>query len=151
MLVRPWAICPLAQLADAAKARSVTGTRLSTRNRIALTLLGLALALRVLVPAGWMPAAEGRGFAITMCSGSGMEPAWVDAEGKVHKQAPAQGGDSHCAFAGIGAPMLGSDLPPPVIPAAHAEAAPVVSQALASIGQGLAAPPPPATGPPATV
>lgn len=129
----------------------MTGTRLSIRNRIALTLLGLALALRVLVPAGWMPSAEGRGFAITMCSGSGMETAWVDADGKVHKQAPAQGGDQHCAFAGLGAPMLGSDIPVPAMPTARANAAPGVTQSLASIGQGLAAPPPPATGPPATV
>lgn len=129
----------------------MSNTRATLRTRIALTLLGLALALRVLVPAGWMPANEGRGFAITLCSGSAMHTAWVDAEGKVHKQAPAQGGDQHCAFAGLGTPMLGSDFPAPVLQPARADAAPAVSEALASIGQGLAAPPPPATGPPITV
>ena len=120
------------------------------RNRIALTLLGLVLAMRVLVPAGWMPSEKG-GFAITVCTGSAMESAWVDSEGKVHKQAPAQGGDSQCAFAGLGAPMLGSDIPAPAMLAARADVAPAPSLALASIGQGLAAPPPPATGPPITV
>jgi len=128
----------------------VNRDRLSTRNRIALVLLGLALVLRVLVPTGWMPSERG-GFAITICSGSGMESAWVDADGKLHKEAPAQGGDQHCAFAGLGAPVVGSCLPPAIVPAKPAVAAPAVSQTLAAIGQGLAAPPPPATGPPVTV
>jgi len=128
----------------------VTATR-TIRDRIALALLGLVLAVRVLVPAGWMPAQQGPGFAIAMCSGSGAEAVWVDTEGKVHKQAPAAMGDQHCAFAGLGAPMLGSDLPPAILPAVRAGAAPALQPALAAIGHGLAAPPPPATGPPATV
>ncbi|MCW3847482.1 hypothetical protein OF829_09525 [Sphingomonas sp. LB-2] len=120
------------------------------RTRVALALLGLVLALRLLVPAGWMPSGKG-GFTVTICTGSAMEAAWVDTEGKVHKQAPAQGGDQHCAFAGLGAPMLGGGLPPAIAPLLPADAAPATTRALASIGQGLAAPPPPATGPPATV
>lgn len=123
--------------------------RASLSNRITLVLLGLVLAMRVLVPAGWMPAE--RGFAITICSGGTMERAWVDSEGKLHKEAPAQSGDQHCAFAGLGAPMLGSDLPAPMMPVARADAAPAGALKLTAIGQGLAAPPPPATGPPATV
>ncbi len=123
--------------------------RASIRDQIALALLGLALAVRALVPAGWMPSVTG-GFAISICSGSTVEAAWVDAEGKVHKQAPAAGGDRHCAFAGLGAPMLGGELAPPAVPASADTPPPASRFALASIGQGLAAPPPPATGPPAT-
>lgn len=99
-----------------------------------------------------MPA-QGQGMAITLCSGSGAETAWVDAEGKIHKQDPAQGSmaDHPCAFSGTGAPMLGDDMsaPPLAILAPRDEIA-SVAQAPAAIGQGLAAPPPPATGPPAT-
>lgn len=117
-----------------------------------MVLLALALAVRVLVPAGWMPA-QGQGMAITLCSGSGAETAWVDAEGKIHKQNPAQGSmaDHPCAFSGTGAPMLGGDVsaPPLAILAPRDEIA-SLAQAPAAIGQGLAAPPPPATGPPAT-
>lgn len=117
-----------------------------------MALLALALAMRVLVPAGWMPAA-GQGLAITLCSGEGAVTAWVDADGKIHKHDPAQGSmaDHPCAFAGMGAPMLGGDLPAPpaMLPAPRDEIA-RIAQAPAAIGQGLAAPPPPATGPPAT-
>ena len=117
-----------------------------------MALLALALALRVLVPAGWMPA-EGQGLAITLCSGSGAQTAWVDADGKIHKHGPAQGSmaDHPCAFAGMGAPMLGGDVPaPPLAILAPRDAIVSLAQAPAAIGQGLAAPPPPATGPPAT-
>lgn len=118
-----------------------------------MALLALALALRVLVPAGWMPA-EGQGVAITLCSGEGAVPAWVDAQGKIHKHDPAQGSmaDHPCAFAGMGAPMLGGEVPAPplALPVPRDEIA-GLAIAPAAIGQGLAAPPPPATGPPATV
>ena len=129
----------------------MTGRRATLRDRIALTLLGLALVLRVLVPAGWMPSAGPGGLAVTICTGGTMEAAWVDTEGKLHKQPPGQGSDPHCAFAGLGAPILGGDLPPVVTLALGTDQAPLATRALAAIGQGLAAPPPPATGPPATV
>lgn len=128
----------------------MTGNPASIRNRIALGLLALALAVRVLVPAGWMPAATGQGFAITLCSGSGVETGWVDAEGKLHKQAPATVGDQSCAFAGLTTPLTSSDALVLAEPFAHEDRA-AIQPRLASIGQGLAAPPPPATGPPAQI
>jgi hypothetical protein len=127
----------------------VNAAHTPVRNRIALTLLALALAVRVLVPAGWMPAAKG-GFAITVCTGSEMQSGWIDAEGKLHKQAPDQGGGEHCAFAGLGAPMLAGDVPAPLMLPVRGGDAPATQLARIAIGQGLAAPPPPATGPPAT-
>jgi hypothetical protein len=126
---------------------------LHLRDRIAIALLALALVVRVLVPAGWMPA-QGNGLAITLCSGSGAVAAWVDADGKIRKQDPAKGAmpDHPCAFAGLGAPMLGGELSTPALlrPAPRDEVA-ALHLAPAAIGKGLAAPPPPATGPPATV
>jgi len=119
-----------------------------TRAAIASTLLILALFLRVLVPAGWMPAAGGS-YAITLCTGAGMAKAWVDGEGRVHKEERTKGGIDHpCAFAGFGSI---ADLPPLLEPVFHlfAAAIPVLMPVLAvAIGRGLAAPPPPATGPP---
>ena len=114
-----------------------------------LVLIGLALAVRVLVPSGWMPD-QARGFAITLCTGAGAEAAWVDADGNIHKKAPATAPDHPCAFAGMAAPMLGGDAAVAIVAPASVElAAPV--RPLVAIGQGLAAPPPPSTGPPAIV
>ena len=122
------------------------------RDRIALGLLALALLMRVMVPAGWMPAA-GNGMAITLCTGMGPVAAWIDADGKVHKQGPSDSrSDQPCAFSGLGTAF---DLPtvhdvsaaplPAGLPLLAAQAATV------DIGRGLAAPPPPATGPPANL
>lgn len=115
----------------------------------ALPLLLLALALRMLVPAGWMPAADGRG--IELCTGMGVVKAWVDADGRIHRDAPApEKPDQPCTFAGLSAPLLAGAGPVQLaaIPAmaAHLGERPL----LVRVGQGLAAPPPPATGPPAT-
>ena len=123
--------------------------RATLRDTVMLALIGLALAVRVIVPAGWMPD-QARGFAITLCTGSGAETAWIDSAGNIHKRAPATAPDRPCDFAGVAAPMLGGDTPVAVLePTPVQPAAPV--QPLVAIDQGLAAPPPPATGPPATV
>lgn len=121
--------------------------------RVAFGLVALALLLRVMIPAGFMPAA-GQGLAIELCTGMGATPAWVDADGKVHKGRPDKGSaaDHPCAFAGFGALI---DLPAPVAtpapPFRLVVAALVARVAAASVGQGLAAPPPPQTGPPASL
>lgn len=122
------------------------------RSRAAIALIGLAIMMRVLVPAGFMPQV-GQGFAITLCTGFGAMPAWVDADGKVHKgqTAPENPSSEHCVFAGFVAAL---DLPAPGIAAlpllSIAMALPRYS-APAAIGHGLAAPPPPATGPPSNL
>lgn len=113
-----------------------------------------ALALRMAIPVGWMPGfADGRAM-ITLCSSAGMVEAWVDADGKIHKESPAKNGagDQPCAFAGLGAAA-----DPPEI-AAVSPALPFAPQRLhinkpaaVAIGHGLAAPPPPATASPALI
>lgn len=121
------------------------------RDRIALAFVVAALFMRMLVPAGWMPAAE-RGLAITLCTGSGAQQAWIDDQGNLHQgKKPGEGQADHpCVFGGFAALLtlapLGDALVglPPV-----AVALPPLAITAVAIGRGLAAPPPPSTGPPA--
>jgi hypothetical protein len=129
----------------------VTGTRAFLRTPIAITLIALALAVRAMIPAGWMPAASG-GFAVTLCTGGMVSTAWVDGEGRIHKEKPGESNSTeHCAFAGMAQAMLGGDVPVVALPVATAIAEPRSRLSAVSIGRGLAAPPPPSTGPPATL
>nr|WP_047168472.1 hypothetical protein [Sphingomonas sp. Y57] len=118
--------------------------------RIALVLVALALFMRLLVPAGWMPAAD-RGLAITLCTGTGAQQAWVDEQGNIHKGKPGEGQADHpCVFGGFAAVLdlpMGLDLSGGLLPVPAA--LPALAATAVAIGQGLAAPPPPATGPPA--
>ncbi|KRB85591.1 hypothetical protein ASE00_02000 [Sphingomonas sp. Root710] len=118
--------------------------------KAALAFAILALVLRLLIPAGFMPA-TGQGFAITLCTGMGSMQAWVDEHGAVHKGEPVKKEqvEHPCAFAGFGAaldvPSVVGALALPFITMAKLIGA---SAAPATIGRGLAAPPPPSTGPP---
>lgn len=114
----------------------------------------LALGVRMIIPTGWMPIfADGRAT-ITLCTSAGMVEAWVDADGKIHKESPAKksAGDQPCAFAGLSA-----SADAPVLDVAS-HALPFTSQLVnniktnsVAVGLGLAAPPPPATAPPALI
>jgi hypothetical protein len=85
----------------------------------AWALLALSLAMKLLVPAGFMPAFSASGIAIVICSGIG--PAPMAMHGEIDKsmampampaghggdhQAPAKF-DTPCPFAGMSAPALG--------------------------------------------
>lgn len=123
----------------------------SAQHKIALGLLAIGLLMRLLIPAGWMPAA-GNGYAIMLCTGMGAATAWVDEEGNVHKEkpGPAQTSDHPCTFAGSGSAFTGTDLPDPPIPSViSASFSMGMAFEAVAIGRGLAAPPPPPTGPPA--
>lgn len=125
---------------------------------IALALLACALALRLLIPAGWMPVHDAQGFHLTLCSGTGPEPlpAHAAMAGMAHHGTHRhdhqhdQGMPDHpCAFAGLGM-VLAEPVLPAVAPiVATVEPAIVAIPAAVAIGRGLAAPPPPPTGPPA--
>lgn len=119
------------------------------RTRLVAALFALVLLARILVPAGWMPSAQD-GRWISICSGSGEAMVWLDSAGKAH--ADKQGGDQHkdgsCVF---GAASLAYDVPVMATLAAIGPAfavAPVLRPVSVAVGQGLAAPPPPKTGPP---
>ena len=122
----------------------------------ALVLIVMALAVRARVPAGWMPSGE-RSFALTVCTGTETSTVWIDAKGAIHKSEPVQDGGhgdvqhDPCSFAGV---ALALDVPEGLAPAAEKilpEKSFVSLASSVTIGHGLAAPPPPATGPPALI
>jgi hypothetical protein len=111
-----------------------------------LVMLAVTLMIRMLVPQGWMPASGGR--IVTMCSGMGVTTAWVDARGNVHKDIPNKAKSSPCLFSMNSAAVLAHPYAPSadtLVPVAQKTSAVPYS---AFPGLGLAAPPPPATGPP---
>ena len=119
----------------------------------AAALIVLALALRIMVPAGFMPSTE-RSFALTICTGMDTQTIWMDKSGTLHKEDPSKGKSVEhqpCAFAGaaISADFLSS--------VSQIAMAPVALPILGfvkrevSVGAGLAAPPPPAIGPPSFI
>jgi hypothetical protein len=119
-------------------------------NRIALVFVVLALTVRALVPNGWMPDSE-RAFALTVCTGVDTQTIWMDSKGALHKQNPdehKQASHEPCAYAGhadVSTPVADvysdSDLRLLAI-------RDPIEPLRVAIGLGLAAPPPPQTGPP---
>lgn len=133
----------------------MSGVRDSKYNWLFAFVL-LALAMRMVVPAGWMPSMVAGKATITLCTGTGtgMVEAWVDAEGKIHKESPAKksAGDQPCAFAGLNAAVDAPALDFASLPLPFAPQMPQSNAATSvAIGLGLAAPPPPATAPPALI
>lgn len=120
------------------------------KRQFMLVMLVMALAVRILIPAGWMPDAT-QAFAIKICTGVGMQSVWIDKKGALHKSDPAKhknADEQPCAFAGMGmAADLATKYPAAILAQAAKEAI-SATQPAANIGHGLAAPPPPATGPP---
>jgi hypothetical protein len=126
---------------------------------LTLCLAMLALALKVVLPAGVMidPAAARAGqMVVVLCSGDGPVTAMVGPDGALidadpGDAPPSSGHDHPCVFAATPAP------PPPALGAALAAPlgvvmkAPVPSAVVLAPGLGLAAPPPPATAPPALI
>ena len=115
-----------------------------------MALFALVMLVRVLVPAGWMPVADAAGSHLALCDGvMAAKPMVGMAHGKapMHHQGPS---DHPCAFAGPAAAVETPVLQVPLPPAAPRHAA-VTDHLSAAVGHGLAAPPPPPTGPPAFV
>ena len=113
----------------------------------------MALAMRVIIPSGYMPSSE-RGFALTICAGMDTKTVWMDKSGKLHKEDPSKGKSVEhqpCAFAGA---AITADFPATALRIAMAPVAlaiPVFAKREVSVGAGLAAPPPPAIGPPSYI
>jgi hypothetical protein len=124
-------------------------------------LLGCALLLRVLIPAGWMPAAGG-GLRIELCADGGamagfereaqrrFDQAVAGAAGHAGKSERSDDPrkDQPCAFSGLALAWTQPEAFGLLSPAPPPAAAPVPAL-VAAVGRGLAAPPPPSTGPPA--
>ena len=134
--------------------RGLSLFRTNRGGAFALLLVACALLLRIAIPAGWMPAASADGLVrITLCTGQGQMEAWVDGDGRIHDRKPGKSEpktDHPCAFAGLIAPALDTAPIEPPLRFAHADGiAPAFARDAVAIGHGLAAPPPPSTGPPA--
>ncbi|MDX3908261.1 MAG: hypothetical protein QHC67_00365 [Sphingobium sp.] len=97
-----------------------------------------------------MPAAAGSDYTLQLCTGAGAMSVWVDGDGKLHKQQPANDdrADQPCSFAGF----FNLFALPEHLGLSVAIVAPTIEKALlystVAIGNGLAAPLPPPTGPP---
>jgi hypothetical protein len=135
---------------------------LSLHRAFAAWLVAFALAVRLLVPAGYMPMAGKAGLEI--CAGQNADIAAMGSMPGMgsmphHAAMPMHGMDhgkampgDHDHDCGFGAAIGGAaDLPTVILPALLAPVALsriFVPQMIARPGLGLAAPPPPKTGPP---
>ncbi len=136
----------------------LTSTRLRTGPfRLLMVFALIAMAVRAAVPVGFMLSADpDRWIVVTMCSGAGPMQMALNLDTGEHREGDAphpdeQGEAAHhapCVFAAAATPAPPASvaiLAPPI--QIFAEAARVFPESV-SIGRGLAAPPPWATGPP---
>lgn len=134
----------------------IANPRLGLWRHVYLTLATLAIALKILIPPGFMagPPTNNLPFALVLCTGQGaMVVAPGDAlpsHGDQDKAPASNPHDSPCVFAGHG---LGA--PPPslidavVVEFVAYEYRPQAAVADLAPGRGLTGPPLPARGPPA--
>ena len=129
--------------------KGLTDKLLSGRGMFA-ALMALALAVRILIPAGFMPMVQPEGVVVALCNGVDAASVVVDF-GKKPVDRPHEADVSGCSYAaGLGGGLL--------LGAATAFVATVPAVLAVASGQHaaqradarLAAPPPPAIGPPAT-
>jgi hypothetical protein len=122
------------------------------RQRFSLALIVLALAMRVLVPTGFMPTDAPHGLTISLCTGSGAIDVILDVDDKGPVKSSHQAQGEPCTFAaGLGGAILWG------LPLQLAVALPLLvdladETAIADLTpHRLAAPPPPAQGPPPAI
>ena len=147
-----------ARLRYIARVTRLTATaRLLARDAF-LVLATLAIALKIIIPVGFMPGADQRNglpFALVLCTADGAKTV---AAGDVlgSNKGSDKGGkpahDAPCPFAAQGA----NAPPPSLIASGAAQIVAYVEPIAPSVraimpGRGLAAPPPPPTGPPTII
>ena len=110
-----------------------------------LALIAVALFLRALVPAGWMPVANAGPFAIQPCPAADLA---APGSAHHHHNSSHSSHDGECAFSPLHAGFASVDTAPLLAVAAAAATPLLASTATASFPTGPPAPPPPATGPP---
>lgn len=140
--------------------RRVIARRHQSPRWLTMLLLSLTLMARIIVPSGFMvaPAMAGAGPMIVICTGQGMMKMALPQAGipSAEHGAPGHHDDNHddkaadhpCAFAAASASVdLAALLHPAAAIGVTANTAPV-DRLVPRPGLGLAAPPPPKTGPP---
>jgi len=121
-------------------------------------LMALALLARMLVPSGFMPVTSSTGTPVLiMCSGQGpmampmpaeMQAALNAAHHGDHQPTQNQNSDHTCPFAAAAAAAALAQQPHATMPFLVVEGARLAAALFTRPGLGLAAPPPPKTGPP---
>ena len=140
------------------------GLLTSSRYRgLAVVLLLCALAMRVAIPSGFMLMPDAHGATLVICPGQGGMPAPMahdmasmdmpghDMSGHTDKQPKGhedKAGEHACAFSPAGAVADLATTLHPMAPSGAETNAVALFHAYARPGLGLAAPPPPKTGPP---
>jgi hypothetical protein len=125
---------------------------------VAGLLVVLALALQALVPNGYMVgAAKAGGIEITLCTAQGSVAAIMTPDGQIIAKKDAQHGPSDdeqsdlpsCVFVGHNSVAhVALELPRVPPPTFATQERPQALRKTVAPGHGLAAPPPPKTGPP---
>ncbi|MDP2213747.1 DUF2946 family protein [Phenylobacterium sp.] len=127
----------------------------SLPHSILMMLAVVAIGLKILIPPGYMAApakADGPAFTLMLCTPQGMiEMAASDLPGAPSPSEDEGARHSPCVFAGHAAASVTPDLPT-ILPIVFETAALRLAAAPGHVtpGRGLAAPPPPARGPPQT-
>jgi len=118
--------------------------------RHAMLLAVVALSLRILIPSGWMPAADRIG--LMPCFGTAPVATTMAHHAAPHRERHEQSdqGDKPCAFVGFACALAEADVFASVGMLPVSQPVPATIAAPGAVGAGLAAPPPPPTGPPAT-
>lgn len=129
------------------------------RQAAGLMLAALALFVRLLFPTGFMLSPDRTALpTIVICTGQGAMTVTLDANG--HKVEAGQGGSDHksdgktshpCTFAAATVSAVAPVLVAVLIPQQLARVAGAPRLTTQRPGLGLAAPPPPTTGPPARI
>lgn len=125
--------------------RMITGR---TGRALFAALMVLVLAVRIVVPTGFMPTATGEGMIVSICTGDGPMTKLIKL-GQDHSSDERKDGQGPCTFAGT----LGAGFAVEAFQIAQAlpfADAPILGAAIADLTvHRLAAPPPPSHGPPA--
>jgi len=126
-----------------------------SNHRLAIAILALALLMKLIMPAGFMPTVSNGQIVVSMCSGTGPMEVVMTIPGLGHQpdNGGAHGGKAEqpCAFAGLSAPSLAAADP---ILLATAILFLLALGIRAPLLPASAAPPylrPPARGPPANI
>ena len=112
----------------------------------AVAVVMLTLAVRLLIPTGFMPGSDARGLTVSICTGHGAVTTTIDLSDRLPPK-PAKAKDCPFALGMTGAPLAAVDV---AMAASPLIVAPLVAtHAIADlVMHRVAAPPPPAQAPP---
>jgi len=138
---------------------------LSWLKKLHLLVGMLAIAIKVAIPVGYMVAPQALAAGLTpivLCTSDGNVTAFMDEGGQIvthgdealandHQGLPSDHEGSKCAFAGQGVPLAAPQAASMAVQFEGAVSPTAIQPSFVAPGLGLAAPPPPKTGPPIQV